>query len=388
MRKILHVDLDAFFCSVEELLDPSLRGVTFATGGTADGRGVVTSCSYAARMNGVHSAMPMAQALRLCPGLRTVRGRHHLYGEYSEKVMDVFGQITPLVEPISIDEAFLDVTDLPQPAKEIAVEIQMRVKREVGLPCSIGVAGNKLVAKIATNIGKSGHDKPSPPMAINVVPPGTEKAFLAPLPIREMWGIGPKSAQHLHAHGITTLGHIQSMEEDALRDVVGNFAGTLLRRSLGIDDRPVGDDDGVKSVSNERTFFDYLENKEELLSVVRALSLKVARRLRKRKLNGKTVRVKLRWADYTTITRQQTLAQPTNHDSLIFDTARALTLANWKPGKKVRLVGVGVSALSQDLQQLSLFDRDFEKERELLKAIDGLQEKYGVDIIHKGHKSA
>ena len=386
MRKILHVDLDAFFCSVEELLDPSLRGLAFATGGTADGRGVVTSCSYAARLKGVHSAMPMAQALRQCPGLKTVRGHYQLYGEYSAKVMDIFEQITPLVQPISIDEAFLDVSDLPQPVKQIAVEIQMRVRRELGLPCSIGAAANKLVAKIATNIGKSGHDKPTPPMAVKVVPPGTEKAFLAPLLIREMWGIGPKSAEHLRAHGIHTLGDIQAMGEDKLREVVGNFAGTLLRRSLGIDERPVGDDDGVKSVSNERTFFDYLEDKDELLAVVRALALKVARRLRQSGLTGKTVRVKLRWADYTTITRQVTLPQPTNHDSVIFGHARDLVLANWKAGKKVRLVGVGVSSLEEDIQQLSLFDHDFQKERELLKAIDGLQERFGADIIRKGGK--
>ena len=386
MRKILHVDLDAFFCSVEELLDPSLRGIAFATGGTADGRGVVTSCSYAARLQGVHSAMPMAQALRLCPGLRTVRGHYGLYAEFSEKVMDIFEQITPLVEPISIDEAFLDVSDLPQPPKEIALEIQMRVKREVGLPCSIGAASNKLVAKIATNIGKSGHTQPSPPMAIKVVPLGTEKAFLAPLPIREMWGIGPKSAQHLHAHGITTIGDIQKMREEELQSVVGNFSGTLLRRSLGIDERPVGDDDDIKSVSNELTFFNNIEDREELLSVVRALALKVARRLRKRGLNGRTVRVKLRWADFTTVTRQQTLEQPSNHDSMIYENARELVLGNWEKGKKVRLVGVGVSNLTSDFQQLSLFDHAFERERELLRAIDGLQERFGADIIRKGPK--
>jgi len=386
MRKIIHVDLDAFFCSVEELLDPSLSGIAFATGGTSDGRGVVTSCSYAARMQGVHSAMPMAQALRLCPGLRTVRGHYGIYSDYSGRVMDIFEKITPLVEPISIDEAFLDVSDLPQPSKEIAVEIQMRVKREVGLPCSIGVAGNKLVAKIATNIGKAGHTKPSPPLAIKVVPPGKEKEFLAPLPIREMWGIGPKSAQHLHTHGITTIGDIQMMREEELQGVVGNFASTLLRRSLGIDDRPVGDDDGIKSVSNELTFFDYIEDREELLSVVRSLALKVARRLRKRGLNGRTVRVKLRWADYSTITRQQILAQPSNHDSVIYENAKELVMGNWKSGKKVRLVGVGVSNLTSDLQQLSLFDHDFERERELLRAIDDLQERFGAEIIQKGPK--
>ena len=386
MRKILHVDLDAFFCSVEEQLDPDLRGVAFATGGTADGRGMVTSCSYAARLKGIHSAMPMSSALRLCPGLRTVRGHYGLYSEYSAKVMGIFAQITPLVEPISIDEAFLDVSDLPQPSKEIAVEIQMRVRRETGLPCSIGAATNKLVAKIATNVGKSGHQQPTPPMAIKVIPPGEEQEFLRLLPVREMWGIGPKSAEHLHQHGIHYIGDIQAMSEDALQRIVGNYASTLKKRSLGIDERPVGDDDGVKSVSNEMTFFDSISDRSELLAVVRDLAIKVAGRLRKRGLNGITVRVKLRWADYTTITRQATIDQPTNHDSVIYSEAEKLVLENWKPGQKVRLVGVGVSHLVADIQQLSLFDKDFEKERQLLKAIDALQERYGTDIIQRGRR--
>jgi len=387
MRKILHVDLDAFFCSVEELMDPTLRDVAFATGGTADGRGVVTSCSYAARLKGVRSAMPMAKALRMCPELQTVRGHHSLYSEYSSKVMEVFSKFTPLVEPISIDEAFLDVSDLPQPPKEIATEIQMRVRRETGLPCSIGAAGSKLVAKIATNIGKSGHNKPFPPMAINVVPQGKEKEFLKPLLIREMWGIGPKSAKHLNARGIVTLGDIQGMKEEELKGIVGNFAAALKRRALGIDERLVGDNDGIKSVSNERTFFDNISDRNELMSIVHSLCQKVGRRLRRRGLNGKTVRIKLRWADYTTITRQQTLPQPTNHDSIIFGAAQKLVSENWAQGKKVRLVGVGVSNLESDFQQLSLFEHGFEKERELLKAIDDLQEKFGSDIIHKGVKT-
>ncbi len=384
MRKILHIDLDAFFCSVEELLNPSLRGIAFATGGTADGRGVVTSCSYAARQKGIHSAMPMAQALRMCPELKTVRGNHKLYSRYSQTVMDIFRQMTPLVEPISIDEAFLDVSDLPQPAKEIAIEIQMWVKRETSLPCSIGGATNKLVAKIATNMGKSGHDQPTAPMAVNIVPPGKEKEFLKPLPVREMWGIGPKSAEHLHANGIYTIGDIQSMPEADLERILGNFAGMLRRRSLGLDERPVGDDDEVKSVSNERTFFDLIDNEETLLQVVRALSEKVGWRLRKKRLTGKTVRVKLRWSDYATITRQTTLAQPTNHDSVIFSQAKQLVLENWQAGKKVRLVGVGVSNLVENIHQLSLLSHDFEKEHQLLKTIDALQEKYGKNIIFKG----
>jgi len=386
MRKILHIDLDAFFCSVEELLDPALRGIPFATGGTADGRGVVTSCSYAARLKGVHSAMPISQALRLCTGLKTIRGNHQRYSEYSRKVMAVFEQVTPLVQPISIDEAFLDVTDLPQSSREIALQIQRSVKQETGLPCSIGAASNKLVAKIATNVGKAGHQEPTPPMAIFVISPGGEKAFLKPLPVREMWGIGPKSARYLQQNGVHTIGDMQNMSVCELQRLVGSFAPTLRRRALGIDDRPVGDDSAIKSVSNERTFFDYIVEKEPLLSVVRALAQKVARRLRTKGLAGRTVRVKLRWADYNTIIRQTTLDQPTNHDSVIFGQAKDLVLANWKAGKKVRLVGVGVSKLESGVHQLSLFDRQFEKEHQLLKTIDALHARYGKDIIQRGGK--
>ena len=223
-------------------------------------------------------------------------------------------------------------------------------------------------------------------MAIKVIPPGEEQEFLRPLPIREMWGIGPKSAEHLQRHGIHLIGDIQAMPHADLQRIVGNFAATLKKRSLGIDERPVGDDDGVKSVSNEMTFFDSISDRSELLAVVRDLSIKVAGRLRKRGLNGRTVRVKLRWADYTTFTRQITISQPTNHDSVIASEAEKLVLENWQAGQKVRLVGVGVSQLGDDIQQLSLFDKDFEKERQLLKAIDALQERYGSEIIQRGRR--
>ena len=205
-RKILHVDLDAFFCSVEELLDPSLKGKTFATGGTSEGRGVVTSCSYAARLVGIRSAMPMQKAKKLCPDLITVRGHYQYYSDYSARVMRILENLTPLVEPISIDEAFLDVSDLPQDMSTIAIDIQMKIMAETGLPCSIGAAANKLVAKIATNIGKSEHKKPTSPMAIKVIAPGLEKMFLDPLPIGEMWGIGPKSEKILNDNGLKIIG--------------------------------------------------------------------------------------------------------------------------------------------------------------------------------------
>ena len=385
-RKILHVDLDAFFCSVEELLDPTLKGKAFATGGTSEGRGVVTSCSYAARLVGIRSAMPMQKALRLCPNLITVRGHYQDYSHYSNLLMKIFEKITPLVEPISIDEAFLDVSDLPQDARTIAVDIQMKIMTKTGLPCSIGAASNKLVAKMATNFGKSEHRKPTSPMAIKVILPGQEKMFLAPLPIGEMWGVGTKSEQILNENGLKIIGDIQCCQIKNLEKIVGNFATILKDRSLGIDNRPVGIDEKIKSISNERTFFDNLTSKPEVTAMIKDLSEKVGKRLRKRRLSGKTVRLKIRWPNFTTITRQITLDQPSNHDSVIFSSALALLEKEWVSGKGIRLIGVGVSKLESDIFQLSLFDKDFQKERSLLEAVDDLQERFGSNVIHKGHK--
>ena len=384
MRKILHVDLDAFFCSVEELLDPSLKNKAFATGGTSDGRGVVTSCSYAARLHGVRSAMPMQKAMRMCRDLLTVTGHYEYYSRYSKRVMNIFQNITPLVEPISIDEAFLDVTDLPQNPKNIALDIQMKIRRETGLPSSIGAASNKLVAKIATNIGKSDHKKPTPPMAIKVIPPGQEKLFLETLPIVEMWGIGPRSEKLLHDFGIVLIGDIQRIQIEKLENILGNFAYILKKRALGIDDRLVGNDGNVKSISNERTFFDNLEKKNEIYSIIKDLSEKVGQRLRKRGLSGRTVRLKIRWPNYDTITRQLTLNQPTNHDSVIFSSSKNLFEKVWAEGKGVRLIGICVSKLESDIHQLSLFNKNFEKEKMLLEAMDDLQERFGKEIIKKG----
>jgi DNA polymerase-4 len=385
-RKILHVDLDAFFCSVEELLDPSLKGKAFATGGSSEGRGVVTSCSYAARLVGVRSAMPMQKAQRLCPNLIMVGGHNNHYSDYSKRVMRILEEFTPLVEPISIDEAFLDVSDLPQDPRTIALNIQMKIMTITGLPCSIGTATNKLVAKMATNTGKSEHKKPTSPMAIKIISPGQEKMFLDPLPIGEMWGVGPKSEKILNDNGLKIIGDVQSIQLKKLENIIGNFASTLKDRSLGIDNRPVEIDEKIKSISNERTFFDNLSSKPEVIAIIKDLSEKVGKRLRKRRLSGKTVRLKIRWSNFTTITRQMTFDQASNHDSVIFSTALALLEKEWMNGKGIRLIGVGVSKLEPDIFQLSLFDQDFQKERSLLKVVDDLQERFGRNVIYKGHK--
>lgn len=384
VRKILHVDLDAFFCSVEEKFDPSLSGKAFATGGSPDGRGVVSSCSYAARQHGIHSAMPMKLALRKYPQLLVVRGHHQEYGIQSREVMKIINELTPLVEQISIDEAFLDVSDLPTEPKRIATDLQMAIFSRLNLPCSIGAATNKLVAKIATNVGKSKHRGNTPPMAINLIDPGKEQSFLAPLPVIEMWGIGPKTAEEFNKMGIKTIGEIVEFPKESLVKKFGNYAFDLIQRAKGIDDHPVSDLEGIKSVSNEITFFTDIKDREQLLLVIKQLSEKVAMRLRRKRLSGKTVKIKLRWPDFQTLTRQMTLAQPTNQDSIIYDSARDLFKLEWSPGKPVRLIGVGVSHLSMEIQQLSLFNNSFQKEKKLLSAIDELRERFGERSIQKG----
>ena len=382
-RKILHLDLDAFFCSVEELLDPSLKGKPFAVGGNPQGRGVVSSCSYAARKFGVHSAMPMARALSLCPELIVIHHRHGLYGEYSNKVMDILRSYTPLFQQVSIDEAFLDVSDLPKPAGVIAREIQERVDREVHLPCSLGVATNKLVAKVANDFGKSQVKSGQAPRQITIVPPGEEAAFLAPLDIQSLWGIGPKTSQKLHGQGIHTIGQLAALSVAELEAYFGNNALEMHARALGIDPSPVHSEREVKSVSNEVTFTKDTTDSEVLRQTLHALADKVGYRLRQAGFAGSVVQIKLRYSNFETITRQTALPQPTNLDDEIYAAAEKLFEANIIPTRAVRLIGIGVSRLNPPYRQLSLWDDTKDEKEKLASAIDQLKEKYGQDVIKR-----
>ena len=382
-RKILHLDLDAFFCSVEELLDPSLKGKPFAVGGNPQGRGVVSSCSYTARKFGVHSAMPMARALSLCPELIVIHHRHGLYGEYSNKVMDILRSYTPLFQQVSIDEAFLDVSDLPKPAGVIAREIQERVDREVHLPCSLGVATNKLVAKVANDFGKSQVKSGQAPRQITIVPPGEEAAFLAPLDIQSLWGIGPKTSQKLHGQGIHTIGQLAALSIAELEAYFGNNALEMHARALGIDPSPVHSEREVKSVSNEVTFTKDTTDSEVLRQTLRALADKVGYRLRQAGLAGSVVQIKLRYSNFETLTRQTALPQPTNLDDEIYAAAEKLFEANIIPTRAVRLIGIGVSRLNPPYRQLSLWDNNQDEKEKLASAIDQLKEKYGQDVIKR-----
>lgn len=383
-RKILHIDLDAFFCSVEELKNPDLVGKPFAVGGQPGQRGVVSSCSYAARQFGVRSAMPTGKAKSLCPQLILVPGHHSDYGEYSDKVMAIFHEISPLVEEVSIDEAFVDISDLPESAELIARRIQEKVRQDINLPCSIGVASNKLVAKIATDAGKAEKKGNVAPRAIKVVPPGTEAAFLAPLPVQAMWGVGPKTAAHLLALGMNTIGDAARASPADLKRWLGKSGEYLSRAAQGIDNSPVSTSHGLKSVSQETTFDADTSDIREIEGTFRWLTEKVARRLRQKGINGGTVRIKVRLSDFSTFTRQDHLDVPTNIESIILDHALRLFHAFWKPGQEIRLLGVGVSDLDGSWRQMSLFEPQLEKEVRLHQAVDEIREKFGKTMLQKG----
>jgi DNA polymerase-4 len=383
-RKIIHLDLDAFFCAVEELQNPSLRGKPFAVGGKPNERGVVASCSYAARMLGIRSAMPMARAVRLCPQLIIVSSQHALYEKYSDQVMERLRDLTPLVEQISIDEAFLDVSDLSDPVESIARGLQRKIQSELDLPCSVGAATNKLIAKIANEVGKSSHRGNTAPSAITIVPPESESAFLDPLPCEMLWGVGPKTTKRLNDLGIHTIGDITRRDEHDLIRRFGENGRDMIRHAQGIDTRPVITEHEIKSISQETTFVKDVSDERALEKTLKELSAQVGRRLRYDQLAGTTIKLKIRWSDFTTLSRQITLPTPTDQDDEIAATAIKLMRVVRDAHQTVRLIGVGVSNLQAPIRQLELFDHTSEKHRRLQAAVDQLKEKFGDKVIQKG----
>jgi len=393
-RTILHIDLDAFYCAVEETRNPELRGKAFAVGGKPEERGVVASCSYAARRMGVRSAMPMGKALRLSPGLIIVSSHHSLYSEVSHQVMERLHDLTPLVEQISIDEAFLDVSDIHESPEIIARKLQARIHDELQLPCSIGIASNKLIAKIATEVGKSlalreikAMGEVKPPNAVTVVPFGEEAAFLSPLPADMLWGVGPKTSARLTELGIHTIGDIAKWPESEMIRMFGENGRDLARHSKGIDDRPITTERETKSISQEITFSRDVRDDKALEKTVREQSAEVARQLRKNDLAGSTVKLKIRWPDFTTLTRQTTFNHRTDQEDEIAKAALDLLKSVRKPNQAVRLIGVGVTGIGQPIRQLNLWDMDSDKVRKVQEAVDKLQEKYGKNAIKRGHIS-
>lgn len=388
-RKLIHLDLDAFFCAVEELRDPSLRGKPFAVGGQPGQRGVVATCSYAARRFGLHSAMPMSRAVRLCPQLIIVRHHFKEYMEYSDQVHDLMKSYSSLVQPISIDEAFIDVSHQPEDGLFYARKLQAEIRNSLGLPSSLGVATNKLVAKIATNVGKAANKTGEYPFAIQVVPNGEEAAFLSPLPADALWGVGAKTAEKLSELGIHTIGDIAAFPLKELERRFGQVGSYLHYRSQGIDTSPVHVSHETKSISHEETFARDVSDGKLLRAAIHEQSQSIGRQLRRHELFGSTVALKIRWPDFTKITRQSTLPKPTDDAKQIEAMALDLLNKHWKSGKPVRLIGVRISNLGPPSRQLILWDwnpRDAEKQERLQKAIETLQSRYGQATVSQGLK--
>ncbi len=375
-RIIVHVDMDAFFAAVEQLMNPSLRGKPVIVGADpkgGKGRGVVSTASYEARKYGVHSAMPISRAYALCPHGIYLRPNGKVYARYSRQVMEILQQFSPQLEQISIDEAFLDVTHsvhLWPSVTALGQAIKERIVQETGLTASVGIAPSKSVAKIASDFQK--------PDGLTVVPPDKVLEFLGALPIRKLWGVGDKTLQHLQALGVNTVAQLREIPLEVLTAQFGKGGAHLYAMARGLDDRPVGEEETVKSVSNEHTFDTDVTDAELLVDTLMVLAEKVAHRLRQQNIRGKTIHLKLRYFNFRTLTRSRTLPIYTALTEEIFTVARELLESNWDYQTPVRLLGVGVSHLVSEQQvQLSIWDVENEKKLKAEKVLDELQQKFG-----------
>lgn len=388
---ILLLDIDAFFASVAQLDHPEWRGKPVIVGGDSTRRGVVATCSYEARKFGVRSAMPSAQAMRLCPDAIWTPGNFPRYRELSTQVMDIMLKASPRLQQVSIDEAFLDVSP-GRFIKQHPIQLANNIREEVshlGISCSIGLGTSKSVAKIASD-----RDKPN---GLTVIYPGQEHSFLFPLPIRTMSGVGRQAEKRLHSFGIFTLGDMANADEGVLKEIYGKNAEMMRNRCLGLDASPVETDDEVKSVSNELTFATDLITRYEIEQAVSLLSAKVGRRLRRKKLAGYTVGLKVRYADLSFANVQHTLDHPVDDEQVFAPVLKALIEQVWQPGQKLRLVGVGVSSFDERVEQLNLFgDEMFATTpanaskkthlRSLVEATDKVKDRFGERAVDYGRE--
>jgi DNA polymerase IV len=384
MKTIFHVDMDAFFVSVEELFDPSLKGKPVVVGGKANERGVVSAASYAARKFGVHSAMPLRTAYKLCPQAIFVPGHPERYREYSQRVYELLQSFSPAVEMASIDEAYMDMTGterLHGPALRAAHLLHEKIGRAIRLNCSIGIARSRLVAKIASDQAK--------PNGILFVAPGVEARFLAPLEVRKIPGVGKMTEKNLHAIGIRRIEDLAAMDEGELKRRFGKWGLALAGKAQGEDaggwfDQEIGERGDPKSISHEHTFGVDTVDAAQVESTLVHLAEKVARRLREHALAARTLQLKLRYTDFTTITRAQTLAAPTQLDVDLIDEARRLLRSNWDRAQAVRLIGVHVSGFEQQAQMNLLEGARSERWTQALKAADELRDRFGEAAVSLG----
>jgi DNA polymerase IV len=381
-RTIFHVDMDAFFVSVEELYDPSLKGKAVVVGGQRGERGVVSAASYEARKFGVHSAMPLRTAAEHCPHAIFVDGHPERYRECSEKVYKVLTSFSPQVEMASIDEAYLDMTGtarLHGPPLKAAHKLHQRMKEETRLNCSIGIGASRLIAKVSSAQAK--------PNGMLWIVPGEEAKFLAPLDVREIPGVGKVMESHLHELGIKKVGDLARLEEAELEERFGKWGLALAGKARGEDaggwfDSEVGADTEAKSISHEHTFNEDTADVNQLGATLMRLSEMVGRRLREANLHARTIQLKLRYKDFTTITRAHSLRAPTQLDGEIFEQARTLFRKNWKPGREVRLLGVQASLFEAQAEQINLLESGRQQRwKDALAAADRLRDKFGESSV-------
>ena len=384
-KTIFHVDMDAFFVSVEEIFDPALKGKPVVVGGASDQRGVVSAASYAARKFGVHSAMPLRTAGKLCPHAIFVEGHPERYREYSGKVYAVLQGFSPVVEMASVDEAYVDMTGTERllgPPLQAAHTLHEKMKAETGLNCSIGIATSKLVAKIASDQAK--------PNGILSVMPGVEANFLAPLEVRRIPGVGKVTEKNLHAIGIRRIGDLAALEEADLEARFGKWGLALAGKSQGVDaggwfDSEIGERDQPKSISHEHTFDSDTLAPDRIDSTIAHLAEKVGRRLREHGLYARTIQLKLRYSDFSTITRAHSLPAPTQIDIDLVENARKLVRDNWDRKRTIRLLGVHASGFVEERGQLNLIDGGrAERWRQALEATDKLRDRFGEYAVSLG----
>jgi DNA polymerase-4 len=385
-RRIIHIDMDAFYASVEIRERPELASKPLVVGGRADGRGVVAAANYIARGFGVHSAMPTATAQRLCPQLVVLAPRHELYAEVSRQIHAIFQRYTPQIEPLALDEAFLDVTASERlfgTAEQIGRAIKQAIREELSLVASVGVAPNKFLAKLAVDIEK--------PDGFVVVREEQIEAFLAPLPVTRIWGVGKVAAKGFERLGIRTIGQLRHYSPRLLRDHFGNSAEQFLRLAQGRDERPVVSEQEAKSISNETTFAVDISDRRVMRDWLHALTEQVAWRLRAQGLKGRTVHLKVRLADFTTLTRSHSLAQVTDITAEIWRAVQSLFDERLpQPLPAVRLLGVGISNFSEPLpRQGDLFAEVIEGRQQRVDAVlDEMKARFGKGVIRRGKAPA
>jgi DNA polymerase-4 len=377
---ILHVDMDAFFVSVELLERPELRGKPVVVGGRPDQRGVVTAASYEARKYGVHSAMPLGTAGRLCPHAVFLDGHHAKYGEWSDRVATILGKFSPIVEMVSIDEAYLDLSGterLHGPPLAAADELLRTITRTTGLPCSAGLATTRLVAKVASDQAK--------PRGLVWVAPGQEARFLAPLPVRKIPGIGEVTERALRALGIETVEQLAAISQEKLETVFGQWGDALYRKARGGDSYEFVIDAEPKSISHNHTFGEDTNDTDALHALLSHLSQKACKRLREAGLATRTLTLTIRYAGFDTHTRAKTLSEPTRLDADIFRVFQMLFAEHRDMKRKIRLLGVSLSGLTHGAEQLDLLEADRrERLEKLTRATDKLRDRFGFGKVQFG----